>query len=70
MKRIQYFEIPGKPPSTNEVLGLFFGKPSRAKYDKMVQDWIRFKKVPSFGEFTRMIGGFFGVERYGALKEE
>jgi hypothetical protein len=70
MKRIQYFEIPGKPPSTNEVLGLFFTKPSRAKFDKMIQDWIKFKKLPTFTEFTRMIGSSFGVERYGALKEE
>jgi hypothetical protein len=70
MKRIQYFEIPGKPPSTNEVLGLFFTKPSRAKFDKMIEDWVKFKKLPTFTEFTRMIGSSFGVERYGALKEE
>jgi len=39
MKRIQYFEIPGKPPSTNEVLSLLYGKLGPDKYGSLKEEW-------------------------------
>jgi len=39
MKRIQYFEIPGKPPSTNEVLSLLYGKWGPDKYGALKEQW-------------------------------
>lgn len=39
MKRIQYFEIPGKPPSTNEVLSLLHGKWGPDKYGSLKEEW-------------------------------
>ena len=39
MKRIQYFEIPGKPPSTNEVLSLLYGKWGADKYGSLKEEW-------------------------------
>ena len=39
MKRIQYFEIPGKPPSTNEVLSLLYGKWWPDKYGSLKEEW-------------------------------